>query len=120
PDESGSTANKTFYCGMEDLSINGSLLPGGTSVGVELVEVQRGWMRNVIIEKFDKGKSVGLLLRGSKTTRPGSAAPHVWRCAFTNLTVVTCVRPLVIENGDENDFFSCNFGLPPGVSAQAD
>jgi pectate lyase-like protein len=121
PEESGSTANKTFYCGMEDLSVSGSLLPvGGTNVGVELVELQKGWMRNVIIEKFDQGRSIGLHLRGSVTTHGGSAAPHAWRCAFVNVMVATSLRPLLIENGDENDFFSCNFGLPPGVTAAAD
>jgi hypothetical protein len=79
-------------------------------------------MRNVIIEAFDKRGSVGLHLRGSRTTRgPGApAGPHTWRCAFTNVVVATTLRPLLIENADENDFFSCNFGLPTGVEAAPD
>src|SRR6184192_176466 len=39
PDESGTAAHKTQYCGMEDLSVNGSLLSSGESVGVEFVEM---------------------------------------------------------------------------------
>jgi len=121
-DESGTAANKTQYCGMEDLSVNGSLLSGGPNVGVAFVEMQKGWMRNIIIESFEKGPSVGLHLRGSRTAQgPGApAAPHTWRCAFTNVVVATTTRPLLIENGDENDFFSCNFGLPTGVSGTPD
>src|SRR2546426_5664568 len=105
PDDSGISASKTQYCGMEDLSVSGSLLPPGTSVGVEFVEMQKGWMRNVIIEEFDKGASVGLHLRGSRTTRGVGAAapPHTWRCTFTNVVVPTTMRPLLIDNGDEND-----------------
>jgi len=122
PDDSGISASKTQYCGMEDLSVSGSLLPPGTSVGVEFVEMQKGWMRNVIIEEFDKGASVGLHLRGARTTRGVGAAapPHTWRCTFTNVVVPTTMRPLLIDNGDENDFFSCNFGLPRGLSAPPD
>jgi len=122
PDESGSTTNKTQYCGIEDLSLGGSLLSAGLSVGVEFVEMQKGWMRNVIIERFDKGQSVGLHLRGSRTTRGvgAAAAPHTWRCTFVNVVVATTMRPLLIENGDENDFFSCNFGLPTGSRAAPD
>ena len=122
PDDSGIFTHKTQYCGMEDLSVSGSLLSSGTSVGVEFVVMQKGWMRNVIIEAFDKDASVGLHLRGSRTSQGVGAAafPHTWRCTFTNVVVPMTMRPLLIDNGDENDFFSCNFGLPLRVSAKAD
>jgi hypothetical protein len=122
PDNSGRDNNKTQYCGMEDLSVSGSLLSAGDSVGVELVEMQKGWMQNVIIEGFNKGASVGLHLRGSRTSGGvgAPAAPHTWRCMFTNVVVASTMRPLLIENGDENDFVSCNFGLQPGINAPPD
>ncbi len=122
PDESGTGVNRTQYCGMEDLSVNGSLLSSGENVGVQFVEMQKGWMRNVIIEGFDKGPGVGLHLRGSRTSGgPGApAGPHTWRCTFVNVVIATTTRPLLIDNGDENDFLSCNFALPLGLSAAKD
>lgn len=114
PDSSGSPTNLTQYCGMEDLSIDGSLLTAGTNTGVQFVEMQRGWLRNVIIESLSKGRSIGLHLRGSVTNggNGAAAAPHVWRCTFSNVVVATTVRPVVLENCDENDFYSCNFSAP--------
>jgi hypothetical protein len=104
---------------MEDLSVSGSLLTGGNSAGVEFIEMQKGWMRNVIIEELRHG-NIGLHLRGALTTGGlgAPAAPHTWRCTFLNVVVATTTRPLVIENGDENDFYSCDFGLPRGIDAE--
>ena len=107
-----------MYCGMEDLSVNGSLLASGTNIGVQLTQMQKGWLRNVIIEGFAVAGNVGLYLRGSTAVGVGSAAaPHTWRCAFYNVVVATTVRPLVLENADECDFYNCNFGLPTGKSS---
>jgi Pectate lyase superfamily protein len=122
PDPSGKTQSLTQYCGMEDMSVSGSLVNGGTSIGVEFVEMQKGWLRNVIIEAFNRERSIGLNLRGSLTSGGvgAVAAPHTWRCVFTNVVVATTVRPLVLKNCDENDFYSCNFSLPIGIGAGED
>jgi len=119
PDPSGNRAHLTQYCGMEDLSVSGSLLTAGTSIGVQFVEMQKGWLRNVIVESFSKGSSIGLHLKGSVTSGGvgAPAAPHTWRCNFTNVVVATTMRPLVLENCDENDFYNCNFSGPVAVKA---
>jgi len=121
PDPSGTFTNLIQYCGMEDLSVSGSLLTGGTNVGVQLVEMQKGWLRNVIIESFTTAASIGLELKGSVTSggMGAFAAPHTWRCSFSNVVVATTMRPLVVQNADENDFYNCNFSAPVGRQAPA-
>ena len=118
PDPSGAAAQRTQYCGLEDLSVNGSLLTRGANVGVQFVQMQKGWIRNVIIESFAAGTGTGLHLRGSVTGGGigALATPHTWRCSFSNVVVATTQRPLVIENADENDFYNCNFSLPIGLN----
>jgi hypothetical protein len=118
PDASGTSTYETQYPGIEDISVSGSLLTTGTSIGVQFTEVRKGWIRNCIIEHFTAGASIGLYLRGSTTTGVSSpAAPHVWRCNLTNVVVATTMRPLVVENADECDFYNCNFHLPTGLSS---
>jgi hypothetical protein len=119
PDLSGNRAHLTQYCGMEDLSVSGSLLTAGTSIGVQFVEMQKGWLRNVVIESFSKGSSIGLHLRGSLTSGGvgAPAAPHTWRCSFTNVIVATTMRPLVLDNCDESEFYSCNFSAAVAINA---
>lgn len=112
PDLSGSFTSETLYCGMEDLSLSGSLITD-TVCAVQWTEMQKGWMRNNIIESFNTPGAIGLYLRGST----GQAAPHSWRGGFQNVVVATTYRPLVIQNGDENDFLNCNFGLPTGLAS---
>lgn len=121
PDNSGTSTNVTRYCGMEDLSVDGSA-GSGTMIGVQLTEMHSGWMRNCIIEEFTTGSSIGLYLVGSKTTGGLGAAssPHVWRCNFENILVTTTMRPLVLQNADENSFMNCSFILPQGLTAAAD
>ena len=84
--------------------------------------MQKGWIRNAIIEAFANPEGVGLQLTGSRTMRGvgAPAGPHTWRCTFINVLVANTTQPLVIDNGDECDFFSCNFGLPLRVRASAD
>lgn len=118
PDASGTSTNNTQFCGMEDMSVNGSLLTSGTGIGVQMTQMQHGWMTNAQIENFDSGSSIGLLLQGSLTTGLDAAAPpHCWRNTFMNVNVVTSKRPLVLANADENAFFSCTFGLQLGMAA---
>src|SRR5439155_26031923 len=116
PDVSGPSANVTQYCGIEDMSVNGSLLSGGANVGVQFVQMKMGWLRNVIIESFLSTGSIGLHLKGSVTTGGigALAIPHTWRCSFSNVVVATTMRPLVLDNADENDFYNCTFSPPPG------
>lgn len=119
PDVSQTATNETFYCGMEDLSVSGSLITDAVCA-VQMTEMQKGWMRNNIIESFNTKGAIGLYLRGSTTNSGGVgavAAPHNWRCGFQNVIVATTYRPLIIENGDENDFFNCNFQTPPGLTS---
>ena len=121
-DPSGTNANTTQYCGMEDMSVSGSLLSGGTNVGVQFVQMKKGWLRNIIIESLMSDGSIGLHLKGS-VTKGGIGAlavPHTWRCNFSNVVVGTTMRPLVIDNADENDFYNCNFSVPVGLKAPKD
>lgn len=119
PDASGTTTNNTQYCGLEHLSINGIDLTGSTAVvACQMTQMQRGWISHSIIEGFTIAGSIGLYLRGSTTTGIGAAAaPHTWRCSFYHVTCATTRRPLVIENADECDFHSCNWGLPAGLTS---
>lgn len=112
PDISGTFTNQTQYHGMEDITVSGTLLTSGTNIGIQFTEMQKGWLKNVLIEQFATGASIGLYLRGST----GSGAPHTWRCGFSNVLVATTKRPLVIENADENDYYNCNFHCPTGES----
>lgn len=120
PDLSGTTSVNIRYCGIENLSVVGSLLLTGDAIGVQITQGQRCWMRNVLIEALP-ASSIGLYLRGSTTSGVhAAAAPHCWRCKFDLIDVATTRRPLVIENGDENDFFGSNFGCLTGITAAAD
>src|SRR5437667_12718815 len=97
PDPSGTFTNLIQYCGMEDLSVSGSLLTGGTNVGVQLVEMQKGWLRNVIIESFTTAASIGLELKGSVNSggMGAFAEHHTWRCSLSNVDVAKYMRPVV-------------------------
>lgn len=118
-DPSGTSNFITQYCGMEDLGVNGTGLTGvGTGIGVQMTETQYCWMNNVLIQNFTTGSSIGLYLKGSTTTGAGAAAaPHVWRCNFTNVVATNAVRPLVCENADECGFYHCNFALVTSSSS---
>lgn len=129
-DAAGTTTNITSYLGWEDLSVNGSLLTGGGNVrAVALMECQKCWMRNAIIESFPNS-SVGLYLRGSTITGglgTGTSAPHTWRNNFYNVVVTTIgsgaastPSAMVLQNADENDFYNCNFSTTAGLTPGAD
>lgn len=121
PDTSGTTTNAHYYGRLTDLSVIGSLAP--TGCGIKMVEPHRWVVRNVNIEQFDGVGGTGLYLLGSTTSGGvgASAAPHAWRNQFYSVLVATTRRPLIIENGDENEFFGCNFALPPtGITGLAD
>lgn len=130
PDAAGTFTNVVQYIGWEDLSINGSQLTGGGNVrAVALIECQKCWMKNAIVESFPNS-SVGLYLRGSTITGglgTGTSAPHTWRNSFYNVIVATIgtgaastPSALVIQNGDENDFYNCNFAVTAGLTPGAD
>lgn len=123
PDAAGVSTNVIQYCGFEDLGVSGTLLTGaGDAVGVQFTEANYCWMKNVIIELLPNN-SIGLYLLGSTVTGglgTGTTAPHTRLCNFTNVLSVTSKRPLVIQNGDENSFFACDFGITTGLVAAAD
>lgn len=113
PDASGTSTNNIQYCGMEDISVNGSLATGTNNIGVQMTQMQVGSMNKVIIESFTQAGSIGLYHRGSTTVGLNNpAAPHAWRSEFRKVISVNNSRPGVIENADENEFWGCNFGLP--------
>jgi len=123
PDAAGTTTNVTQYCGMEDLSSNGSLITSGSVVGVQFTEMQKGWIQNSIIEAFPNN-SIGLYLRGSTVTGglgTTTTAPHSWRNVFLN-TIVSNIgsnnlggRCVVLQNADENSFLN---GVHQAVTGQ--
>jgi len=123
PDAAGTSTNVTQYCGIENIGVSGTLLTGAAdAVGIQLTEANYCWMHNVIIENLPNN-SMGLYLLGSTVTGglgTGTTAPHTRLCNFNNVLSVTSRRPLVIQNGDENSFFACDFGVTPGLTAGAD
>src|SRR5438034_870459 len=119
-DPSGSYVHVSEYGAIRNLTFNAV----GAARDVTLVLLQTTQfleVTNVNLEGASAGGS-GLTLLGSQTSGGlhATAAPHCWRNKFYNVWADDCTHPLYIENGDENDFFSCNFALPRGVSAPAD
>jgi len=119
-DPSGTYVHLSQYGGIRNLTFNAV----GPARDVTLVLLQTTHfleVANVSLEGANAGGS-GLKLVGSQTSGGlnAAAAPHCWRNKFYNVSVDDCTHPLYIENGDENDFFSCNFALPRGVSAPVD
>lgn len=121
PENSGTSNLILYYCGVRDMSVNGSLMTGNGGVGIAFVETQRCHLQHCIIENFNGTGEIGLWLLGSTTTGgiSANAVPHCWRCHFQDVTVATTTRPLVVQNGDENDFWTCNFAVPTGLGAIA-
>ena len=119
PDASGTTTNGHYYGELEGFNIYAGA-GADAATALKMVEPHQWIVRNVTIEGFSAAGGTGLHLRGSTTTGLGSAAaPHAWRNLFVRVQVVTTRKPLLIENGDENDFVSCNFSLPTGIVAAA-
>lgn len=119
PDASGTSTNNIAYCGMEDLSINGSLMLSGTGIGLQVTQAQHCWFDRIIVEAFPNS-SIGIYLRGSTTSGGvgAAAAPHTWRCDFTDMICTTCKRPWVLENVDECLFVNCDAGALTAQSTQ--
>jgi len=116
PDPSGTSTYQTRYHTLEGFDLNGSSCTG-TCTGIHMTEPQFCTARDVIIEAFSTGASSGLYLQGSTTVgiNANPSAPHAWRNSFYNVLVATTMRPLVLDNADENDFYHCNFALPTGL-----
>ena len=119
-DPSGTYAHVSQYGGIKDLTFNA--VSAARDVTLVLLQTTHFFeVANVNLEGASADGS-GLKLVGSQTAGGLNAAapPHAWRNKFYNVWVDDCTHPLYIENGDENDFFSCNFSLPRGVSAPPD
>src|SRR5207244_1741477 len=119
-DPSGTYANISEYGAIRNLTFNAVAAARDVTL-ILLQTTQFLEVTNVSLEGASIGGS-GLKLIGSQTSGAvhAAAAPHCWRNKFYNVWADDCTHPLYIENGDENDFFSCNFALPRGVSAPAD
>jgi hypothetical protein len=119
-DASGTSTNQDYYGGARDLWINAGAAIAG--MGLYLVEPQKHEYRNLLVTGFNAAGGRGLYLKGSTTSGgvAAAAAPHAWRNCLTNVLVADCQRPCVLDNADENDFYGCNFGLTPSLTAGAD
>ena len=127
PDAAGTSTNVTQYCGMEDMSINGTFISSGSVVAVQFTEMQYGWMRNHITENFPNN-SIGCYLRGSTVTGglgTLTSFPHTRMCNFINCTIQTIGgsnlggTPLLLQNADENNFYSCSCQPTTGQTVAA-
>lgn len=110
----------TQYEGLEDISVNGSLLTTGNFRAVVITECQYCWWRNGIIEAIPGQASVGLYLRGSTVTGglgTNTTAFHtrlntfshlivtnIGTCSATGGTPATSPSAVVLQNADENNF----------------
>lgn len=127
PDAAGVFTNVTQYEGMEDMSVNGSLITTGNVVGVQFTEMQYGWLKNVIIEAFPNAP-IELYLRGATVTGglgTGTTAPHTRLCSFTNTVIATAGSgnaggfAAILQNADENDFINSSFSCTSGQAVAA-
>lgn len=119
PDPSGTQTNNISYCGMENLSISGTLLPSATAIGLQVTQGQHCWFKRIIVEAMP-ASSIGIYLVGSTTSGGAGAAasPHTWRCDFEDVIATTCKRPWVLSNVDECLFTNCDAGALTAQSTQ--